>query len=315
MKDRLRRFFEIQDEINFKELFTNPARLFGYSYFYILIVLTGLGIYFVKNLPEMNKNSIPPFVIADTLNSNDLAFSLPVDIPPVDVFQLSQPTPQLVEKGKAFYNSNCSSCHGDQGKGDGPAGQMMNPKPRNFTSSEGWINGRKISDIYKTLHEGIIKSGMPSYNHINPEELFAVIQYIRTFANDYPVDSKDDLQALNDMYKLSEGKKSSGQIPTSKALFLILTENSSTKTTYEKIVERLKNDSKYDDLILSNEKLAGALVNFMNSSQNVSDLNQILSSDPVLYGLSPKFLLMSETEKKNFYNYLLSFIGKKEEKL
>ena len=37
--------------------------------------------------------------------------------------------------GKAVYDTNCSSCHGPEGKGDGPAGAALNPKPANFASS------------------------------------------------------------------------------------------------------------------------------------------------------------------------------------
>lgn len=316
MKETLKKLNQLQDEINFKELFVNPARLFGYTYFYVLVILVGIGIYFVQNLTVINKNSIPPYILQDTINvQNDLVFSPPVDIPPVDVFKLSEPTDDLIDRGKKFFNANCSSCHGESGKGDGPAGILMNPQPRNFTSKDGWLNGRKISEMFKTLQEGIIKSGMPSYNHINPEELFAVIHYIRTFAQDFPKDSKDELQALNDIYKLSEGKKSAGQIPTSKAFFLIITESSAKRDLYNKIVQNLNNSNQYDNLIFSKEKFAGFLVNFMETNVSANHFLDLLKVNPVLYGVNPKFNLLTENEKKNFYEYSLSFITKKVEKL
>jgi len=34
--------------------------------------------------------------------------------------------------GKDVYKTNCASCHGDSGKGDGPVGQVLQPPPRNF---------------------------------------------------------------------------------------------------------------------------------------------------------------------------------------
>ena len=30
-------------------------------------------------------------------------------------------TPAMLEKGRAIYKANCVACHGDGGKGDGPA--------------------------------------------------------------------------------------------------------------------------------------------------------------------------------------------------
>jgi len=36
--------------------------------------------------------------------------------------------------GKASFATFCSSCHGDSGKGDGPAGASLTTKPRDFTN-------------------------------------------------------------------------------------------------------------------------------------------------------------------------------------
>jgi len=39
-------------------------------------------------------------------------------------------------KGKAVYERLCVACHGAQGKGDGPAGQMMRPPAADLTGSK-----------------------------------------------------------------------------------------------------------------------------------------------------------------------------------
>ena len=37
-------------------------------------------------------------------------------------------------KGKeVFVKTNCNSCHGMEGKGDGPVAAALDPKPRNYT--------------------------------------------------------------------------------------------------------------------------------------------------------------------------------------
>jgi len=45
-------------------------------------------------------------------------------------------TPENVAKGKALFEGKgtCFNCHGKEGKGDGPAGAILNPSPRNFTN-------------------------------------------------------------------------------------------------------------------------------------------------------------------------------------
>ena len=35
--------------------------------------------------------------------------------------------------GKSIYNNFCASCHGNAGKGDGPAAAALNPKPKDLT--------------------------------------------------------------------------------------------------------------------------------------------------------------------------------------
>ncbi len=42
-----------------------------------------------------------------------------------------------VARGKQLYQANCASCHGAGGKGDGPAGAALNPKPVDLTVMAG----------------------------------------------------------------------------------------------------------------------------------------------------------------------------------
>lgn len=35
--------------------------------------------------------------------------------------------------GKVIFETNCASCHGTSGKGDGPVGAALQPPPRDFT--------------------------------------------------------------------------------------------------------------------------------------------------------------------------------------
>ena len=40
------------------------------------------------------------------------------------------------EAGKITYMTNCQSCHGDTGKGDGPVGAVLQPPPRDLSTGD-----------------------------------------------------------------------------------------------------------------------------------------------------------------------------------
>jgi mono/diheme cytochrome c family protein len=142
------------------------------------------------------------------------------------VLELKNSTPELLAEGEKLFKSNCSSCHGENGAGGGPASIGLNPAPRNFTSKDNWINGTKVSQIYTTLQEGLPPSAMASYDYLLPEQKFALAHYIRnTFIPSPANDTDDDLQALDATYNLSAGQQISAQIPVAKASMLIITEN------------------------------------------------------------------------------------------
>lgn len=70
-------------------------------------------------------------------------------------------------KGKDLYQQNgCAGCHGEDGTGDGPAGQALNPKPRNFTKTGDYKQGTGIDDIAHTIETGISGTAMVAYPHI-----------------------------------------------------------------------------------------------------------------------------------------------------
>ncbi|MCB1178859.1 MAG: cytochrome c [Leptospiraceae bacterium] len=82
-------------------------------------------------------------------------------------------------KGKEAYETNCSSCHGETGKGDGPAGAALNPKPRNFTADAAeWKNGKTQEGIEKTIKEGLTGTPMVSYAHLGDETIANIAAYI-----------------------------------------------------------------------------------------------------------------------------------------
>lgn len=91
-------------------------------------------------------------------------------------------TPELLEKGKASYSTNCMTCHGDKGDGNGPAGAMMNPKPRDLTVGK-FKKGNKPEQVFKTITNGLPGTSMTGFGHLPEEERWALVHYVLSFKN------------------------------------------------------------------------------------------------------------------------------------
>ena len=89
-----------------------------------------------------------------------------------------------IAKGKALYEGKgtCFNCHGKEGKGNGPAGAMLNPSPRDFTNCK-FHKKRKDGGLMWVLKNGSPGTGMVSLipAAITEEEGWHIINYERSF--------------------------------------------------------------------------------------------------------------------------------------
>jgi mono/diheme cytochrome c family protein len=85
----------------------------------------------------------------------------------------------VLSDAKTLYTSYCSPCHGDKGKGDGPASPGLNPKPADHTSAA--VQSESDGALFWKLSEG--RSPMPGYKKIlTDQQRWELIDYIRTLA-------------------------------------------------------------------------------------------------------------------------------------
>ena len=93
-------------------------------------------------------------------------------------------TPATIDRGRAIYKTNCVACHGDTGKGDGPASGAMKPPPRDHTEYAymSTLTDKQVADVIKM--GGAIKGRplMPSHPAIGGADMDALVAYIRTLS-------------------------------------------------------------------------------------------------------------------------------------
>jgi caa(3)-type oxidase subunit IV len=159
----------------------------------------------------------------DTMTRGDVYFRGPVPMLPVkgaSKFKKAwEPTDELVAHGKELYATNCASCHGGTGHGDGPAAGALNPRPRDFTADAGWKNGRKPSGIFKTLKEGIPGTGMGSFTTLMAEDRWAISHYVASIGPNVLKDSGADLLAVGvDPSKEDASSEEAPTIPVKRAM-------------------------------------------------------------------------------------------------
>lgn len=85
-------------------------------------------------------------------------------------------TPESVARGREVYRVlQCSKCHGETGKGDGPSAATLDPDvwgnhQKAFDFTQGRLkSGPSARDIYRTFMTGVNGTAMPSYGDIFAE--------------------------------------------------------------------------------------------------------------------------------------------------
>lgn len=91
-------------------------------------------------------------------------------------------SPELIARGKELYAQNCTACHGEQGRGDGPVASTLPVPPTDLTYPVR-AAGPDPKDTFRVLTVGLEGSPMPSYGHLSERDRWALVSYIAYLMN------------------------------------------------------------------------------------------------------------------------------------
>ena len=90
----------------------------------------------------------------------------------------AQEYPADVTRGKAVYEHHCQSCHGRDGRGDGPEGESLKVRPADFHRFRSF--SKSDDELLRTIEHGVVFSPMHSWRgQLTDGEMQDVVAYIR----------------------------------------------------------------------------------------------------------------------------------------
>ena len=111
------------------------------------------------------------------------------------IFFLSRPAPVSIERinpiplnaesaaaGQAVFSTNCAACHGQTGKGDGPVGVTLNPRPADLTQ-HAIVGIHTDAQLFEWITNGFPGSRMPAFKSaLSDTDRWHLVNFIRTLA-------------------------------------------------------------------------------------------------------------------------------------
>jgi len=121
------------------------------------------------------------FLVLSACGSNSSSNSTPTPLETVPAEYAGKTNPfdaNAATEGGEVFRSNCISCHGERGEGDGIASQSLDPKPANLIDVS-----KSVDDdyLYWRISAGKPGTSMVAWKGILTEEqIWQVVTFIRT---------------------------------------------------------------------------------------------------------------------------------------
>ncbi len=93
-----------------------------------------------------------------------------------------------LDRGREVYEANCAMCHGARGDGNGMASHHFRTRPQDFRAGRFKFRSTPSGsppldeDLFRTITQGVGRTGMIPQIHLNEADRWAVVFYLKTFS-------------------------------------------------------------------------------------------------------------------------------------
>ncbi|TAK20716.1 MAG: c-type cytochrome [Chloroflexota bacterium] len=89
-----------------------------------------------------------------------------------------------LERARLIYQQTCASCHGLGGRGDGPLGRTLTPRPADLRIH---VDQHRESQLFGFLRDGVPGTAMPAFRgQVEDDDMWRLVAFIKGFAEDGP---------------------------------------------------------------------------------------------------------------------------------
>ena len=99
---------------------------------------------------------------------------------PAEAKQLKNPvakSDKVITSARKLFETNCITCHGPKGMGDGVAAASLPVKPANWTTPA--TQAMTDGEVFWKISNG--RGPMPPWKHLSESDRWSLVHFIRTF--------------------------------------------------------------------------------------------------------------------------------------
>jgi mono/diheme cytochrome c family protein len=95
-----------------------------------------------------------------------------------------EPTEASVARGLELYQQNCVTCHGVDGRGDGPTAPTLNPAPSDFRLH---VPYHTDVELFRFIADGYPGTAMPAWrDEFSEEDIWNLVNFLRANFTEAP---------------------------------------------------------------------------------------------------------------------------------